>query len=455
MPSHGGLRHGGLRHGEPPGSAAPAERPAGGYRRAWAAERLRDSFWPVPALLLAAGVALAAVTANAARLGIPAGLRAGPAAGPGEVTSVLGIIASSTLTFLGVVFTLTLVALQLASSQVSPRVVRMFVRSSVTKLAFGILLAAFSYSVAFLVLEGGRHAADSSGLAVAMALVTASLIVFLGYVAATMRLLQVAWVITRVAEETRASIRRNIPAADRCAPASGPVLGTRPLLVSLAGRRPFGVLAGVDRARLVELARRHGCVLELLVRTGEYVPTGGAIVAVHPDAPGPDGAARPAGPPAAAIRAGLSLYRARTVYQDPAFGFRQLVDIAIQALSPAVNQPTTAVQVIDRLEDLLLRAARRAERTGRYADHAGRVRLIEPVLSWAGLLDLAFTEITACGAGSVQVTRRLLAACDALAASVPAARRPAVTARRAALLAQSAQAGVPQAGLRADALGLG
>lgn len=110
MPPHGAPRHGRLPHGKPPGGAAPGERPAGRYRRAWAAERLRDNFWPVPALLLAAGLALAAVIASAARPGIPAGLRAGPVAGPGEVTSVLGIIASSTLTFLVVVFTLTLVA---------------------------------------------------------------------------------------------------------------------------------------------------------------------------------------------------------------------------------------------------------------------------------------------------------------------------------------------------------
>jgi len=456
MPPHGAQPHHASGDGALPVSQVPAERPAGGYRRAWAAERLRDSFWPVPALLLAAGVALAAVTASAARLGIPAALRAGPPVRPGEVTSVLGIIASATLTFLGVVFTLTLVALQLASSQVSPRVVRMFVRSSVTKLAFGILLAAFSYSVAFLVAEGGQHAADSSGLAVAMALVTASLVVFLGYVATTMRLLQVAWVITRVAEETRAAIRRGFPPAAPGLLAVAPPLAADPVLISLTGRRRLGVLAGVDRARLVALAARHDCVLELLVRTGEYVPTGGAVVAVHPRAgyPGAPGSPLP-GPAPAAIRARLSLRRARAVYQDPAFGFRQLVDIAIQALSPAVNQPTTAVQVIDRLEDLLLRAARCGERTGRYADHAGQVRLIGPVLSWDGLLDLAFTEITACGAGSVQVARRLLAACDALAASVPAGRQPAIEAHRAVLLARAADQGVPAAGLRADALGLG
>jgi uncharacterized membrane protein len=445
---------------------ALAAQTTGGYRRAWARERLRDSFWPVPALLLAVGVALAAVTANAGTLGIPAVLREGPRVGPGETSSVLGIIASSTLTFLGVVFTLTLVALQLASSQLSPRVVRMFVRSAVTKLAFGILLAAFSYSVAFLVLEGGDHTADSNGLAVAMALVTASLVVFLGYVATTMRLLQVAWVITRVADETRAAISQHIPAADSYLAATGPALTARPVPVTLAEdrRKPFGVLQGVDHRRLVLLAQQHDCVLQLLVRVGEYVPTGGRVIAIHGGAgyggaghsgAGHSGAGHGAGPGHHKILAGLNLGRTRTVYQDPSFGLRQLVDIAIQALSPAVNQPTTAVQVIDRLEDLMLRIGRQADQTGCYADKGGRVRFVEPVLAWEDLLNLAFSEITSYGAGSVQVSRRLLAAYDALEAAVPAARRPGIAARRAELLQESADQGVSQAGLQPDALGLG
>jgi uncharacterized membrane protein len=446
----------------PPRGWALAAQPASGYRRAWARERLADSFWPVPALLLVVGVVLAAVTARAGSLGLDALLRVGPRVSAGEITSVLGIVASSTLTFLGVVFTLTLVALQLASSQLSPRVVRMFVRSGVTKLAFG-LLAAFSYCVAFLVLEGGQHQADSAGLTVAMALVTASLVVFLGYVATTMRLLQVAWVITRVADETRSSIAANTPTAAEYRRAARPELAADPELVTL-GSRPRtwpgvrqGVLQGVDHRRLVRLATRHDCVLELLVRVGEYVPAGAAVIAVHPGAGQPprSAPAGAAGPPLGAILAGLSLGRTRTVYQDPSFGLRQLVDIAIQALSPAINQPTTAVQVIDRMEDLVLRIGRRPDRTGSYADSAGRIRVQDPVMGWDELLDLTFSEITTYGAGSAQVTRRLLAVYDALEAALPEGRRPAVAQRRAALLQESADQGVPQAGLHADALGLG
>jgi uncharacterized membrane protein len=134
---------------------------------------------------------------------------------------------------------------------------------------------------------------------------------------------------------------------------------------------------------------------------------------------------------------------------------RQLADIAIQALSPAVNQPTTAVLVIDSLEDILLRIARRPARTGLFADHGGTVRLVEPALSWDDYLDLAFTEITTYGASSPQVVRRLLAAYAVLEAAAGPARQPGLTARREGLARQAAGSGIGPAMLRPDPMGLG
>jgi uncharacterized membrane protein len=422
-----------------------------GYRRAWITEQLRERFWVLPGLLLVLGAVLAALTVQARHLGLPVRWLGELPVDPGEASSVLGIIASSTLTFLGVVFTLTLVALQLASSQLSPRVLRMFVRSGITKIAFGILLATFSFSVTFLALNGGRgHEADSRGITVAIALVSASLVVFIGYVARTMKLLQVAWVITAVADETRAAIAQHFPPVDRYVLAAPAALSGARTIVQLAGigsrpgRRSFGVLQAVDRDRLCELARHHDCVLELLVRIGEYVPTGGTVMAVY-GAP----------PPASAVLASLHLGRTRTLYQDPAFGIRQLADIAIQALSPAVNQPTTASQVIDRLEDILLRIARSPSASGQFADRRGQVRFVEPPLSWDTCVDLAFTEITSYGAGSAQVARRLLAAYDALERCEGGERAAGLRSRRAGLVEQFGARADGHGVLHADAMGLG
>ena len=155
------------------------------------------------------------------------------------------------------------------------------------------------------------------------------------------------------------------------------------------------------------------------------------------------------------VAAAVNFGRGRTLYQDPAFGLRQLADIAAQALSPAVNQPTTAVLVIDSLEDVLLQIARNPRQSGCYTDRHGTVRLIKPLPDWEDCLDLAFTEITVYGATSPQVARRLLAAYRTLEAGAAPARRAGVTARREELTRQLASEGLTQQALRPDAMGLG
>jgi uncharacterized membrane protein len=136
----------------PPVLAEPAVS-SGGYRVRWAAEWMRERFWVIPAVLLVLGTGLAVLTAEGGALWHSlGGLPADASWGSGFLESIAG----ATLTFLGVVFTLTLVSLQLASSQLSPRVIRTFVRSSITRVAFGTQLAAFSYAVTALVISHGR-----------------------------------------------------------------------------------------------------------------------------------------------------------------------------------------------------------------------------------------------------------------------------------------------------------
>ena len=426
------------------------------FRVVLAQEWVRERFWVVPTVLLVAGVGLALAVSRVDSIPGLARVGGGLPVRASSAEALLGIIASSMLTFVGVVFTITLVALQLASAQLSPRVIRTFVRSGITKVAFGLFLATFGYAIVVIVVEGASSSPDVLRLAVTLGvlLVLASMVVFVVYVTATMRLLQVSWVVTAVAEETRRAISMNRPVAANYLSAAAPQTDQDPPVVRLEGWRgdgtsgKFGVILGVDRGRLVQLGQQYDCLLQFLPKVGEYLPIGAGIVAIH----GRNG------PPDDAIRGCVHLGRSRTMYQDPLYGIRQLVDVASQALSPAVNQPTTAVVVIDRLEELLLRIGQRPQPTGFFVDTDGVVRLMQSEPTWAETVDLAFTEIAIYGAPSPAVTRRLAAAYDRLHQSVPVDLRVDI-ARHIALLEPLASAAIlpkhPMATPRPDPRGLG
>jgi uncharacterized membrane protein len=414
-----------------------------------------DSFWVVPSIFLIGAVALAyllgvldrAVTTSVWWVGTP------DAAG-----NVLAAIATAMLTFLGVVFSITLVALQLASQQFSPRVTRTFVRSTTTKVAFGVFTATFVTALLSLSrVESG--ASDLPGpvasVTVSLLLVGASLVVFIAFVNAITTLIRVAHLIAAVAEETRAALADHFVPAHAYIEATVPSLDG-PVTVVTTGpstmrtrRHTRGVLLGIDRARLVELGEAYDCVIKFVVRVGQYLGPGAPLAEVY-------GVRGPT--PGEVLRA-VQFGRERTLYQDPAYGIRELVDIGSQALSPAVNAPTTAVQVIDRVTELLTRIGTQPDRTGRYADYDGVVRLVLSEAGWTEMVDLAFTELRTFGMRSPQVTRRLIAAFDRLEAVLPDERHEPLHAHRATLI-DEAQAYWPDdrqrsQALTSDPLGLG
>src|SRR3954451_1737292 len=380
--------------GEPLASSAPARAlpPGSPWAHRWVRlhEWVRERFWSIPAVLVLAGVLTAVVVCRPDLLGLPTNWDLGHVVRIRTADTMLQVMASSMLTFVGVVFAITLVGLQLASSQLSPRVIRTFVRSGITKIAFGVFLATFAFAVTGLAFDNVDDvAAASRTVGACVAMLTVAVVMFVIYVTATMRLLEVGWVITNVANEARVSLRRAYPGDSRYVSAEPPSLRDKPYVVRLSAtdtrgfRRVLGTVLGIDRSQLVQLASTHDCVIELLPQIGEYVPSGGPAFAVHGDSRPDD----------AKILACLDLGRSRTLYQDPTFGIRQLVDVATQALSPAINQPSTAVQVIDRLYDLLLRIGRVPTPTGLHLGTDHVVRLVEPTLTPAYLLDLAFQEI--------------------------------------------------------------
>ncbi|MFE9702474.1 DUF2254 domain-containing protein [Streptomyces sp. NPDC005930] len=359
-----------------------------------------------------------------------------------DAKAVVSAVGSAMMTFIGVVFSISLVAVQMASGQFTPRVVRLFVRSRITKATFAVFLATFVLTLLVLTSYDSKadpRAATSVPLVqsvLTLLMVALSLLLFVLYVNATLRLMRVSHVIARIAAESlRVAALMPVPAGAGEDPDLGPVTAW----VAHEGRA--GVLRDVNVARLVRVARGHGVVLRLVPRTGDFLVPGTPVLAVH------GGTA----PPRRALRYALSVGVERTFHQDLAFGLRQLSDIGLRALSPAVNDPTTAVQALDRVVQILATLSRRPLDAVPHRDRRGTVRLVRPVPGWAELVDLGFTEVRACAAGSPQVTRRLSAAFDDLLLLVPQERRAPLL-RHRELLRQAVERTAPTPADRAFAL---
>ncbi|MFC0845186.1 DUF2254 domain-containing protein [Streptomyces noboritoensis] len=357
-----------------------------------------------------------------------------------DLKTVITTVSSAMMTFIGVVFSISLVAVQMASGQFTPRVVRIFVRSRITKLTFAVFLATFALSLLVLTSYSGEtdpKLVDSVPIAqslLTIGMVTLSLLLFIAYVNATLRLMRVGHVVDRITVEAFRVVQKmpqggvgdELPAAE-----SGQI--------GHSGRA--GVLRDVNIARLVRAARRQGVVLRLIPRIGDFVVPGTPVLAVH------GGRA----PSRGALGYTVSVGVERTFHQDLGFGLRQLCDIALRALSPAVNDPTTAVQCLDRIVQLLAELAHRPLGAVGHRDRQGAVRLVQPVPSWEDLVDLGFTEIRIYAVGSPQVTRRIVAALDELLRLAPEQRRPPLL-RHRALLVHAVERDVPEAAERAFAL---
>jgi uncharacterized membrane protein len=414
-------------------------------------ERIAVSLWFVPTIFAVAAIAVANLTIWLdAQVDAPIGVRPDLVSDPGSAATFAAAIAAATLAFVAVVFATTLVAIQLAASQYSPRTVRIFIRSGITRVTLGLFLATFVFSV--IVLVSNRAAVTSAtpfapvvSVSTLLALTVATVFGFVAYLHGVVRLMRVQYLLETIAAESRLAIEENFPPASAYVDAEPPLADPSPRRLRHTG--PAGVITAADLGGLAELCRQHQCWLELTVGVGEYLAYGTPIALAH----GGD------------LRAGdvtsFFLIRGeRTFVQDPAFGFRQLADVAIRALSPAVNDPTTAVQAVDRISDLLALTGSRPDPAGLRVDASGTVRVTCKLRNFDALLVLALTEVIRYGADAPQVVRRLHGMLDELQSTLPAGRQAAI-ARQRSLLEAAAGAALPapftEVASAADREGLG
>jgi uncharacterized membrane protein len=375
---------------------------------------LGSSLWLVPVLCVLAGAAVSFGTIALDRVfdyrAIPQDLVGGPDA----AETILSTVAASMVSLAALVLTITMVVVQLAMGQFSPRIVQRILRDRPSGLAIGLFVATFVHAILALreVTNRGDGTGQVPGIAVvtAFVLVLASIAVLVIYVHHLGQALRVSALIELVGSDTRKLIDRTY--AHRLALDRG--VGSGRMIPA----RESGVITVVGVDKLVDAARRADCRLELVPARGEFVPADAPLFRVHGEAAGLD---------EDDLHDALILNPERTLDEDVAYGLRLLVDIAERSMSDSpLQDPTTAVQAIDRLHDILRQLVVRPFPDGRHRDEAGVVRLTTRELSWEDYVRLAFDEIRLAGATSPPVSRRLRSAIRDLLSVAPPDRRPAL-----------------------------
>jgi uncharacterized membrane protein len=334
-------------------------------------------------------------------------------------TAIYGAIASGMIALTGIVFSLTFVMVQFSATAYSPRLVLWIARDPVMSHALGTFTATFLYAIAALagVDRNGSGKVPFVSTWVVVALLVASVGMFISLIQ-RIGLLQVNRMLIFTGDQGRRVITTMYPSVKSVAAANGSVdFHALPRAQTLIHRgRPRSIQA-IDAPTLVDLAKSSDGVIEMVVAVGDTIVELTPLLHVF-------GAPQPINE--RELRNGIEFGGERTFEQDPKYAIRLLVDIAIKALSPAINDPTTAVQALDQIEDLLLRLGLRHLEIGAFRDRNGKLRLVVPFPAWEDFLRLAFDEILSYGANSVQVMRRMNALVSDLIPAVPEERRPAL-----------------------------
>ena len=386
---------------------------------------LRGSFWFLPSLIVAGSVAVALALIQVDTAGSQQWMSRWPrlfGASAAGARGVLSTIAGSMMTVVGVTFSMVLVTLALASSQYTSRILRNFMRDRVTQVVLGIFAGIFTYCLIVLrTIRGGDAAASIPSLAVTFGVVLAisgigALIFFIHHIAAS---IQASSIIASVAEETLAAIDRIFPQKFGQTPVDDDEdQSTLPLPErnwQAVPARVNGYIQGVDHATLLRLAREHQTIVRMERGIGEFVVQNTTLAWLALAVP-------PEPELIAALQAAYSIHRHRMVEQDAAFGIRQLVDMALRALSPGINDTTTAVMCVDYLTAILARlAARPIPSSHRHEEGELRVITIGP--TFASLAAESFNQIRVSAKGNIAVILRLLDAIEIITGLTASAGR--------------------------------
>ena len=370
-------------------------------------EYVRGSLWFGPTLAVGVAVLLGIVLGRA-RPSEGSFLDTLAFSGTAEgASSILRVVATTVITVNTLVFSLTVLTLQLASQQFSPRLLRTFLREGRTQAVLGVFLGTFAYALVVLAAVRSRAGVDDvPGLAVSAAFlfVLASIAAFVAFIDHIARSIRIDTLMRQVEKDTRSVIESQHPNPAR---AQGERSTPQPPsgAVPIPARRS-GFVTAVAPQSLERLALRHSAVLALASKVGEHVVEGAPLVLAWSCR---DGDAAPnADSLAEGVHDAVTITYERTMQQDIAYGLRQLVDVAVKALSPGVNDPTTAVHAIGHLASILCVLVGRDLSPIVRSDDSGLSRVILPTRTVQDYLDVACRQIRLYGARDAVVAVELL-----------------------------------------------
>lgn len=413
-------------------------------RHSW--YELRSSFWFLPA-----GIVLGCVAIALALIQLDSTLQPGElaerqpllfGAGADGSRGLLTAVASSMITVAGVVFSITIVALSLTSSQYTSRVLRNFMRDRTNQLVLGVFVGIFAYCLVVLrTIRGGDEGAFVPSLAVLGGLALAAigialLIYFIHHISVS---IQASSIVSTAARETIAAVDQLFPEAlgddldESAAPVSPATFGERTWTSVCAAKT--GYVESVDGDALLDLARENEAVVRMERGIGEFVVEGTPLASLarsHGDGP----------QLAESVRAAYVIGRQRTLRQDAGFGIRQLVDMALKALSPGVNDTTTAVMCVDHLGAILVRLATRRIPSANRSER-GELRVIARGPRFETLLAEAFDQIRQSAGGNVALLTRQVEALELVAAHTASPSRRRALRKQANAIAAAAARTIP------------
>ena len=403
---------------------------------------LRTSLWFLPFLMSLGGFLLAYLA-----LTLETGLKAARlreiwwlySGSPADARELLSTLLSSMITMTTLIVSITMVVLSLAASQLGPRLIRNFMDDRTTQLVLGVFAMTIGYLV--LVLRSVTEELDVStvphgAVTLGTILALASIFVLLFFVHHLARSLVTNHVVARVAAELRLSIDRRLPQEGE-APVENSALRGPPGEGAAVELEKEGYVQAIALDEIVEAARKADACVVLSFRPGHFIVRRTRLAAVHP--------AERAEGVAGVIQRAVVVGAERTPTQDLEYSVRHLVEIALRALSPGINDPFTAQLVLDHLGAALAETMRRAKEPSIHRDADGAARVIAPVSDDRGLIEAAFNQIRQAGAGHPAILIHLLDTLGGLAPHVRTEEQRRALLEQTEAVAAASRRSVPEA----------